>query len=642
MAKFDKSTISVKREALEKVSAQLKTEFFGLDEIIDKVVKSIHAWYIFPEIITRPVIINLWGMTGVGKTQLVRRLVSLLDYQRRFVEIQMDGGSMKSNHDSSSISKILSESSIDEGQPGILLLDEIQRFRTVNENGEDIKLERFHDVWTLLSDGKFSADASIFQEIEMMIAMQNYHKDYVSIREPDDEEEEKPAKKPRKFKIYPYEANSLKKTLRISETVQEIMKWEPSRVEEELNNFKASRTTWEIDYSKMVIFISGNLDNAFMGSRSTDDCDTDADFYHEETKKISSMDIKGVLRQRFRPEQISRMGNNHIIYPSMSKRSYEKLIETNVNKYLTEMTAVAGINYHVSDDILLEIYNNSVFPTQGTRPVFSSIHMIFSSLLANVTFWAIENDAKEVNLKMSEDHKGIIATKIESVGKRSPIGSKFQRFPVELEMNEKKAKATIDFKTIVAVHEAGHAIVYALLTNTAPLEVKINVSSFNGGYMLPAEGNQVVTKKKVLDKICVYMAGLCAERAIFGDENLTTGAQQDILSATGLASHYVRQLGFDQHSTHINGYAGNVNWVTSIKETDASVTSIIENQKSRATEMIAKNRSFFEIIVNTLISDGLITQNKFIDLAKHHIDTVLYEQTRDDTFYKMWESKLLK
>jgi ATP-dependent Clp protease ATP-binding subunit ClpA len=120
MAKFDKSTISVKREALEKVSAQLKTEFFGLDEIIDKVVKSIHAWYIFPEIITRPVIINLWGMTGVGKTQLVRRLVSLLDYQRRFVEIQMDGGSMKSNHDSSSISKILSESSIDEGQPGIL------------------------------------------------------------------------------------------------------------------------------------------------------------------------------------------------------------------------------------------------------------------------------------------------------------------------------------------------------------------------------------------------------------------------------------------------------------------------------------------------------------------------------------------
>ena len=64
---LDKSVIDAKRAVLEQVKTQLKQEFFGLDTIIDKVIDSMSAWYIFPELITRPVIINLWGLTGVGK-----------------------------------------------------------------------------------------------------------------------------------------------------------------------------------------------------------------------------------------------------------------------------------------------------------------------------------------------------------------------------------------------------------------------------------------------------------------------------------------------------------------------------------------------------------------------------------------------
>jgi hypothetical protein len=38
-------------------------------------------------------------MTGVGKTDLVRKLVQKLEFQQRFVEIQMDGGSEKGGCD---------------------------------------------------------------------------------------------------------------------------------------------------------------------------------------------------------------------------------------------------------------------------------------------------------------------------------------------------------------------------------------------------------------------------------------------------------------------------------------------------------------------------------------------------------------
>lgn len=38
---------------LESVLIQLKTEFVGLDSIIDQLGTSIHAWYVTPEIFTK-------------------------------------------------------------------------------------------------------------------------------------------------------------------------------------------------------------------------------------------------------------------------------------------------------------------------------------------------------------------------------------------------------------------------------------------------------------------------------------------------------------------------------------------------------------------------------------------------------------
>ena len=51
-------------QKLKETVKVLKTEFVGLDEIIDKISQSISPWYVTPEIIKRPVVISLWGMTG--------------------------------------------------------------------------------------------------------------------------------------------------------------------------------------------------------------------------------------------------------------------------------------------------------------------------------------------------------------------------------------------------------------------------------------------------------------------------------------------------------------------------------------------------------------------------------------------------
>ena len=70
-------------EKLKGAISILKEEFVGLDKILDDIETSLYPWYITPELITRPQIISLWGMTGTGKTSVVHRLVKLLDLESK-------------------------------------------------------------------------------------------------------------------------------------------------------------------------------------------------------------------------------------------------------------------------------------------------------------------------------------------------------------------------------------------------------------------------------------------------------------------------------------------------------------------------------------------------------------------------------
>jgi cell division protease FtsH len=86
-----RAQIGARSERLRQIAIELKTELFGIDEVIDRVIDAVRAWYVLPDIITRPVIVNLWGLTGTGKTQLTRSLAKKLGFYDRLIEVQMDG-----------------------------------------------------------------------------------------------------------------------------------------------------------------------------------------------------------------------------------------------------------------------------------------------------------------------------------------------------------------------------------------------------------------------------------------------------------------------------------------------------------------------------------------------------------------------
>jgi len=582
---------------LAKLAGELKIELFGIDDAIDRVIESMRAWYVLPDLINRPVIICLWGLTGTGKTQLTRSIAQKLGFYDRFVEVQMDGFSNGSGYRSNSISGMLADSGIKEGAPGILVLDEFQRFRTVSAKGEDVKVERYQDVWTLLSDGRLPPALSFMSDIEYTLADSHY-----------DQEREKPGDSdtvPLNFKLKPYEARALKRCLKLKEPLMDIMAWTADHVQSHLHAFRQQSSAWETDYSKLLIFVSGNLDEMYEDTaKSVQDCDTDADIFHALTKKLSIIDVKKALNTRFKPEQIARLGNEHVIYPSFSRATYQKLIEKSCANYLHDIEQTSQLRFELDPQIKTEIYSNAVFPSQGTRPLFSSIHAILSAPLVNATLWAIEqgattHDRPLVTLDQARQNLWV------------RFGNHSVSYPVRFELNQLKQRTDPNFRALLAVHEAGHGLLYGLLFRQPPQELKINVASFDGGYASFAP-MRVMSRQNCLDKICVGLAGRAAEVMVFGEDASTTGAKSDLEKVTATASKFVRQHGFDNRLSKTDTVQmSNENMNTDVAMTNPCIEAILVEQYARAKELLNENSAVFMQIAQELVECGEVSTSRF-------------------------------
>ncbi|OOF80848.1 ATP-dependent zinc metalloprotease FtsH [Rodentibacter caecimuris] len=109
-------------------------------------------------------------------------------------------------------------------------------------------------------------------------------------------------------------------------------------------------------------------------------------------------------------------------------------------------------------------------------------------------------------------------------------------------MTEKQKEST-------AYHEAGHAIVGYLVPEHDPVH-KVTIiprgRALGVTFFLP-EGDQVsISQKQLESKLSTLYAGRLAEDLIYGEENISTGASNDIKVATNIARNMVTQWGFSE------------------------------------------------------------------------------------------------
>jgi cell division protease FtsH len=113
---------------------------------------------------------------------------------------------------------------------------------------------------------------------------------------------------------------------------------------------------------------------------------------------------------------------------------------------------------------------------------------------------------------------------------------------------EKKSRVISDKeRRITAYHEAGHAILFEVLTEIDPTYmISVIPTGMAGGYTMPLPGEErgYITKKYMEQTIVSLLGGRAAEAIVLKD--ITTGASNDIERATTIARSMVMKYGMSE------------------------------------------------------------------------------------------------
>ena len=122
---------------------------------------------------------------------------------------------------------------------------------------------------------------------------------------------------------------------------------------------------------------------------------------------------------------------------------------------------------------------------------------------------------------------------------------------------EKKDRSNISEldRKITAYHEAGHALITKLVApqNSVTKVTIIPSTKGAGGFSMNVPKDKMyLTKKELLGRIQISLAGRAAEELIFGKDYVTTGASNDIEKASIDMKHYMVKYGMDEEIGLVN------------------------------------------------------------------------------------------
>ena len=194
---------------------------------------------------------------------------------------------------------------------------------------------------------------------------------------------------------------------------------------------------------------------------------------------------------------------------------------------------------------------------------------------------------------------------------------------------EKRSKVVSETdKKIVAYHESGHAIVNFVVGGEDKVhKITMIPRGQAGGYTLslPAEQRLVYSKKYFMDEIAIFFGGRAAEEIIFGKENITSGASNDIQVATGMVQQMVTKLGMSEKFGPIlldgtregDMFQSKYYSEQTGKEIDDEIRSIINERYQKALSILNENRNKLEEVTRILLEKETIMGDEFEAIMKN-------------------------
>ncbi|EKD58224.1 MAG: hypothetical protein ACD_56C00169G0003 [uncultured bacterium] len=179
-------------------------------------------------------------------------------------------------------------------------------------------------------------------------------------------------------------------------------------------------------------------------------------------------------------------------------------------------------------------------------------------------------------------------------------------------------------KEIIAYHEAGHALIGALLPNADPVQkVSIIARGQAGGYTLsaPSEDKSLHSRAYFIDELATLLGGHVSEKMFIGD--VTTGPSNDLQRATHMARAMVTRYGMSTLGPRTFGkkeeliFLGKeINEEKDYSEhtaemIDKEVSSLINAAFDTAQKILTDNKEALQKLVSHLLEKETIEKEEF-------------------------------
>ncbi|RUT08350.1 ATP-dependent zinc metalloprotease FtsH [Dulcicalothrix desertica PCC 7102] len=199
-------------------------------------------------------------------------------------------------------------------------------------------------------------------------------------------------------------------------------------------------------------------------------------------------------------------------------------------------------------------------------------------------------------------------------------------------------------KQLVAYHEAGHALVGALMPDYDPVQkISIIPRGRAGGltWFTPSEDRMdsgLYSRSYLENQMAVALGGRIAEELIFGDEEVTTGASGDLQQVARVARQMVTRFGMSDKlgPVALGRQQGNMFLGRDImserdfsEETAASideeVRKLVDVAYIRAKEVLVKNKLILDKLADMLVEKETVDAEELQDLlANNDVQTAAF------------------
>ncbi len=196
---------------------------------------------------------------------------------------------------------------------------------------------------------------------------------------------------------------------------------------------------------------------------------------------------------------------------------------------------------------------------------------------------------------------------------------------------EKKSRIISDEeKENTAHHEVGHALLALLLDNCDPLhKVSIIPRGMALGIttVLPEKDHLTLKKNQLLDRITMTLGGRVAEEIIYGSENITTGASNDLEKVTAIARKMVTVYGMSEKMGNLQygksqehvfmgrDFGHSRDFSDEIAaEIDKEVKKIVDERYEIARNLLLENEDMLRKIARELLERETLDDNEFREI----------------------------